>query len=173
MTPLEVRVLGLPDAEAFIALRREALESEPIAFSADPAADRVQDPAFLRARLLDPAENAVLGAFAPGLVGAVGIYRDPGRKAAHKAHVWGMYVRPAWRGRGAGAALLSAAIACARGFAGVRQVQLGVSETAQDALRLYRRHGFTVWGTEPAALQHAGQLVAEHHMVLALEGPWT
>jgi len=168
MTPLEVRLLGLPDAETYIALRREALAAEPLAFSAHPDEDRVQDPAFLRARLAAPADNALFGAFAAGLVGALGIYRDPGRKAAHKAHVWGMYVRPAARRRGAGDALLAAALAHARGMAGVRQVHLGVSETAEDALRLYRRHGFTVWGTEPAAIQHAGRAVAEHHMLLAL-----
>jgi ribosomal protein S18 acetylase RimI-like enzyme len=168
MTPLEVRRLGVPDTEAYLALRREALAAEPLAFSAHPEEDRVQDPAFLRARLAAPGDNALFGAFAGELVGAVGVYRDPGRKTAHKAHVWGMYVRPAARRRGAGEALLAAAIAFARGLAGVRQVQLGVSETAEAALRLYRRHGFTVWGTEPAALQHAGRLVAEHHMQLAL-----
>jgi ribosomal protein S18 acetylase RimI-like enzyme len=168
VTALAVRLLGPPDADAYLALRREALAAEPLAFSAHPDEDRVQDPAFLRARLSAPAENVLFGAFADGLVGAVGIYRDPGRKAAHKAHVWGMYVRPAARRRGAGDALLAAALAYARGLAGVRQVHLGVSETAQDALRLYRRHGFEIWGTEPAALQHAGRFAAEHHMVRAL-----
>lgn len=168
MPALEVRPLALPDAEAFLALRREALEAEPLAFSASPETDRALDPELLRARLADPGENVVLGAFAGELAGAIGVYRDPALKAAHKAHVWGLYVRPAHRGRGAGGALLSAAIAFARGLPGVRQVHLGVSESAQDALRLYRRHGFGVWGTEPAALEHAGRVVAEHHMVLPL-----
>ena len=52
--PLEVRLLGLPDAEDYLALRREALAAEPLAFTAHPEDDRVQDPGFLRARLARP-----------------------------------------------------------------------------------------------------------------------
>jgi hypothetical protein len=169
VTPLEIRLLALPDAEAFLALRREALAAEPLAFSASPETDVALDPDFVRARLADPGENALFGAFAGGaLAGSVGVHRDRARKAAHKAHVWGLYVRPAHRGRGAGAALVAAAIAFARALPGVRQLHLGVSESAEDALRLYRRVGFRVWGTEPAALEHGGRVVAEHHLVLPL-----
>jgi ribosomal protein S18 acetylase RimI-like enzyme len=168
VSDLALRRLTLDDEEAFRGLRQEALSAEPLAFTASPEDDRVLDPEFLRARLGDPGESAIFGAFAGTLVGFVGIYREPGRKADHKARVFGTYVRPAHRRGGVGDALLSAAIVFARALPRVRQIHLGVTEVAQSALRLYLRHGFVVWGTEPAALRHDGRFVAEHHMVLVL-----
>jgi ribosomal protein S18 acetylase RimI-like enzyme len=82
-----------------------------------------------------------------------------------------MYVQPAARRRGIGAALLSAANAFARGLSGVGLIQLSVAETAEAALRLYQRAGFRIWGTEPEALDVAGRRVAVHHLVLALPKP--
>ena len=46
----------------------------------------------------------------------------------------------------------------------------GYTSSAQafnaPARRLYERAGFEIWGTEPEALRHDGQSVAEHHMAL-------
>ena len=64
-----------------------------------------------------------------------------------------MYVKPEWRGHGAGAALLAAAISHARGLSGVRALYLSVSEAAPAALRLYERLGFRVWATEADSIQ--------------------
>ncbi len=149
-------------------LRRQALQEEPLAFGASPEDDRASDLSAVRSWLTDPSESAVFGAFAPQLVGMVGIHRDGQRKGSHKAHVWGMYVATAQRHVGAGQALLQAAIAHARTLPGVLQVQLSVSAEAPAARRLYERLGFTRWGTEEAALCHEGRLVAEHHMALFL-----
>ncbi|MFI4867846.1 MAG: GNAT family N-acetyltransferase [Steroidobacterales bacterium] len=41
--------------------------------------------------------------------GMVGVYRREGRKANHRAQLWGMFVTPVLRRRGVGLALLSAA----------------------------------------------------------------
>lgn len=156
------------DTQAFVQLRREALECEPLAFAASIEDDRGLDPAFVRQLLDDEDERVVFGAFTPELVGIVGIYRDPHQKAAHKAHIWGMFVRPEYRRSGVGDSLLSAAIHHTRGMVEVSQIHLSVSETAETALRLYERHGFKIWGTEPRALCFEGRFVAEHHLVLIL-----
>jgi len=166
---LRVRALEPGDTDAFLRIRREALETDPAAFESSVGDDRGLDPAFVREMLGAKDGRAVIGAFDPGLVGIVGVYRDSHLKAAHKAHVWGMFVRLGARGRGVGGALLSAAIRHAREMRGVRQVHLSVSERAAAALRLYERAGFVVWGTEPRALLHGGALIGEHHMVLALD----
>ncbi|MGE0825618.1 MAG: N-acetyltransferase family protein [Candidatus Binatia bacterium] len=165
----EIRLLTPDDTDALVRLRREALESEPLAFSASLEDDRGLDADFVRQSLAETRDSAVFGAFSPGLVGMVGVYRDPQRKAAHKAHIWGMFVQPAFRQSGIGDDLFSAAIRHVRGMPRVSQVHLGVSETAEPARRLYERHGFKVWGTEPCALSYREHLVAEHHMVLMLE----
>src|SRR5262249_6468169 len=114
--------------------------------------------------------SPVFGAFAgPQLVGLLGLYREPRKKGAHKVNLWGTYVTPAWRGKGAAKALLEAAIAYARTLEGVTDVQLGVTESAAAARRLYERLGFKTWGTEPNAIRIDGRTECEYHMRLMLD----
>lgn len=165
---LVIRALGLEDVDRFMALRREALERAPSAFMSSPEDDRARERGASEVILSPGGRQAVFGAFAPELVGLVGVMREEKRKGAHKAFIWGMYVSEAARGLGAGGGLLEAAIGQARSWEGVRQLQLGVSETAEAAQRLYARHGFVRWGTEPEGLFDGERFVAEHHMALAL-----
>src|SRR4051812_46047339 len=100
---IDVRKLGADDATALMALRREALENEPFAFAASVADDvgliRESVLAFLEATDV----QAVFGAFEDAaLAGMVGLVRATKLKQRHKATVWGMYVRPASRGKGIG-----------------------------------------------------------------------
>ena len=168
MTRLRVRLLAPADAEEFVRVRGRALGEEPLAFSASPEDDRASDRDAVRTMLADPGRSAILGAFAPELIGVVGIRREARQKGSHKAHVWGMRVAPAHRGAGVGQALLEAAIVHARTMDGVRQIQLSVSEATPAARRLYERCGFRTWGTEDAALCHEGRAYADHHMALHL-----
>jgi ribosomal protein S18 acetylase RimI-like enzyme len=166
---IEVRLLAAPDAEAVGALRREALSSSPLAFASSPEDDRWREIVDVRRALEAAGEAAQFGAFdGQTLVGMVGIYRPEKTKMRHRAEIWGMYVAPRARGRGAGEALLAAAVALARTWPGVVQVQLSVSETAVEARRLYERAGFREWGREPRALSVDGRFVDETHMVLEL-----
>jgi ribosomal protein S18 acetylase RimI-like enzyme len=164
---LTIRTLVPGDAETFRALRRAALEREPSSFAASLEDDQALDPGFLEAALRDP-DQAILGAFAPGLVGIVGIYRDRLIKARHKAHIWGVYVSPEGRGQGTGRRLMEAAINWAEQQTGIRQVHLVVSGRTPVARKMYQSLGFSVWGTEPAALCITGELVDDEHMVRIL-----
>src|SRR5215510_6013803 len=139
----KIRALAPDDGAALIALRREALLDSPFAFGASPEDDQGFSPEAVRASLSNSGHSVVLGAFADeALVGMVGVFQMNRRKANHKALVWGMYVTPAARRTGVGAALLSAAIARARSWPGVLQVHLAVSETTPGARRLYEHAGF-------------------------------
>jgi ribosomal protein S18 acetylase RimI-like enzyme len=162
-----VRRLGPADAEIFMSLRLEALDTDPASFGSAPGEDRALDPDFAREFLADTAQ-AVFGAFGPGLVGIVGVYLNTRLKSAHKAHIWGMYVSPRHRGSGRGRSLMEAAIEFARACAGITQIHLSVSETAAPALALYEELGFVAWGTEPCALRMNQDFLDEHHMVLSL-----
>jgi ribosomal protein S18 acetylase RimI-like enzyme len=163
----QIRRLTPADAEAYIVLRTTMLEQEPLAFLGSPGDDRPSQPDFLRERLAD-VESAIFGAYAPELVGAVGVYRHSPRKVAHKIGLWGTFVLPSFRGRGIARQLMLAALAHARSLPDVLQVALSVSETQPAARRLYESLGFQVWGSEPQALRHEGRLALEHHLSLLL-----
>jgi RimJ/RimL family protein N-acetyltransferase len=167
-----IRRLESIDIGAMQRLRREALESHPFAFAASAEDDLTLDSSFVERSVSSPAKSAVFGAVDNDRwVGMVGVYRIEGRKENHRAQLSGMYVAPAMRRRGAGLALLAAAIEQARTWSGVSQMQLSVTGASGDARRLYERAGFRVWGCEPRALQWKGQFVDEYHLVLPLTLP--
>jgi RimJ/RimL family protein N-acetyltransferase len=164
-----IRRLQPADAEAYFALRRASLLDAPLAFGASPDDDVASSPAAVRELLGRGDDNLVFGAFdGDDLIGALGIFRERHRKAAHKARIWGMYVAPARRGRGLAQALLAAAVRHARALPGVDWVHLSVTSAAPAARHVYERAGFRCWGTEPDALRSAGASADEHHLALRL-----
>lgn len=162
---MTVRPLLPAEADLYVAIRREMLADSPFAFLAAPEDDFASDPANVRESLR---ATTTFGAFDPDLVGVVGVFRERHAKAAHKAHVWGMYVTPRARRCGVGRRLMEAAIAHARTLPGATQVTLSVSDATPAARALYESLGFRVWGTEPRALVVDGRAAEEHHMVLML-----
>jgi GNAT superfamily N-acetyltransferase len=163
-----VRRLRPDDAAALISLRREALDADPLAFGASPQDDLLTVDAA--PSLLAPAaDRAIFGLFlGTDLAGMIGVRQERALKRRHVAVVWGMYVTPLARGKGRGRVLLAAALEQARRWPGVDQVELGVSDTAEAARRLYESLGFRAWGREPRALHWKGRFVDEHHLVLDL-----
>jgi len=161
-----IRPLEERDVDAFIALRRRALEQAPLVFAASPEDDFVSSPQAVRDGIARAPDWIIFGAFDPELSGTVGVMRDRHRKMLHKVHIWGMYVLPEKRRRGIASALLAAAIAHARSLSGISAIHLGVTSAGDDARRLYERAGFQVWGTQPDALRAGDRSVSEYHMVL-------
>jgi GNAT superfamily N-acetyltransferase len=163
-----VRRLRVEDVASLVSLRREALEADPLAFGASVDDDRGLSLELVRTSLADHEEQAVFGCLkGDRLIGMVGVIRASKVKQRHTGSVWGMYVTPRARSKGAGRALLDAAIQQARNW-GLVQLQLGVTETASTAKRLYERAGFRSWGREPRALHWKGHFVDEDHLVLEL-----
>ena len=167
---LAIRLLTPADVDAYLSIRAEMLDDSPFAFLASPHDDVASDPDFVRKQLSrTDGANVILGAFAPELVGTVGVLRDRHSKAAHRANVWGMYVTPAHRRHGIARQLLDAAIAHARSLEGVDQLVLGVSAKTPGAQALYEHVGFRAWGTEPRAIGIDGVYADETYMSLALD----
>ena len=75
-----------------------------------------------------------------------------------------MYVRKEIRGHGVADQLVKAIIDHAR----QQVIQLHCSANAENegALRLYQRHGFQIFGTEPRSLKVDENFYDEHLMVL-------
>ena len=74
---------------------------------------------------------------------------------------------PEARGRGVGLALIEAAVERSRA-AGIEQVHLTVSTTAQQARRLYERAGFVRVATREGAMKDGARYLDEELMVLRL-----
>lgn len=176
--PSQVRRLTSADADIYHALRREMLVDSPWAFGSSPEQDRFREVEAVR-RWFEGAERAIVGAFDdgatgpgdPSLAAAAGIMREDAIKRRHIASVFGVYCRPASRGRGLGRAVMAAAIEAARQWPGIHQIQLSVSEQSSSARALYESLGFVAWGLEPDCLRIDGRGgVGEVHMWLRLGG---
>jgi len=166
------------DAERYARLRRKMLAEAPWAFDAGP--DNEQGVAHdVYARMFADDQHAVLAiatAYSwgltpgqPDLVAAAGITRMRAQKFAHRARIWGVYVDSAHRRRGLGRAVVSAAIRCGRGWAGVDYLDLGVSENSPEARWLFEGLGFKQWGREPEATDHGAQRFDEIYMTMKLK----
>lgn len=150
---MRVRRLAPRDADAFRALRLEALQSAAFAFGRAWEEEAGQPLSWFGQTLEEAAVFAAEdGAGRPH--GMLGYRRDALLKRRHIGHLWGMYVRDAARGQGLGAALMDSAIAHARAEVSVLQIMVG--EANPGARRLYERAGFTLYGTEWASLRVEG-----------------
>ncbi len=159
--PITVRRLGVSDAEAYRAIRLNALETAPEAFGSTYEIESGRPLSQFEERL---AANAVFGAFLDdAIVGMVGFWQSDGPREHHKGRIFGTYVKPEARGSGAGRALMGAVLAHAAGV--VEQVTLFVVEDNTDAIALYRRVGFTVFGVEPRALKMGARYQDEYLMI--------
>jgi ribosomal protein S18 acetylase RimI-like enzyme len=85
-------------------------------------------------------------------------------KVRHKATLFGMYVRPACRGRGLGEQLLQAVLAAARARDDLQVVQLTVTQGNTPAVALYEAAGFVTYGCEPLAVRVGEGFVSKLHM---------
>lgn len=170
---IQIRLCSVADAPVFRELRLEALKSHPEAFSADYAANEQFPSTFWSERLSQNTNNdqqAIFFAVAGDeLIGMSGVRRGESPKTQHGAMIWGVYVRPGWRGHRLAERLLDACVGWARDHQ-VRLVKLAVVTTNIAAIRSYTRSGFAVYGVEPQAIVLADRGYDELLMVKYLAG---
>ncbi|CAM3993827.1 GNAT family N-acetyltransferase [Bordetella muralis] len=166
---VEYRLLNHADVAAFRVLRAQMLADSPESFMSSLEDEAVLSEADWSARV-GPNDGAlIIGAFVAGeLKGSAGVFRHRGKKAMHKATIWGVYVHPDLRGKGAARALMTAAIAHTRKLPGIRQITLNVTASNAAAFQLYSSLGFQLCGEEPDSLCIDGKLYADKHMFLRL-----
>jgi ribosomal protein S18 acetylase RimI-like enzyme len=158
------------DAMQYRKLMLEAYELAADAFTSTAEERSAEPESFWITRIADPSGmSAAFGAFErQELVGTVALEFSAKPKTKHKGLVIGMYVAPAARGKGAGGALLDAAVQFARCRDGMALLTLTVSDGNAPAIHLYRAAGFEVFGTEPMAILTPSGYKAKVHMWLAL-----
>jgi ribosomal protein S18 acetylase RimI-like enzyme len=150
---IEIRPITRKEAVAWRELRLEALANHPEAFGASLAEFEALDLEAVTARIPAPGGDDVLfGVYANGILGGcAGFYRDTTEKGRHKGTMWGVYLRPALRGRGLAEAMIDTVIAHAR--ARVEILKCVVNPETPAARALYLGRGFRTYGLEPRALR--------------------
>ena len=160
----EVRRLREADAEAYRAIRLEALERFPEAFQStyESAAELP-----LEAYVQRLERYALFGGFiGDELAGFVGLHRFTNQKIRHKAILWGMYVREAARGTGVAEAMVAAVLDHARGQ--VEQILISVITNNERARHFYEKMGFQAYGLEKRAFKIGEDYYDEEFRVLFL-----
>lgn len=160
------------DAESLFDLHLEALRAHPDSFAADPeetASDRRAWTVRLKRNLASGMGTICLAETPQDIVGMSGIFRRTLAKMQHTATIWGMYVRPGWRGQRLGERLLQANLDWARQHE-VHIVRLSVVATNVPAIRCYLKQGFSIYGVEPDALLYDGRYYDELWMARRLKG---
>ncbi len=168
---MAVSHLQVSDAVQYRKLMLEAYELAADAFTST-AEERAAEPeSFWVSRIADATGlSAAFGAFEDqGLVGTVALEFSAKPKTRHRALVIGMYVAPTARGKGAGRALLEAAVNYARAREGILLLALTVTDGNEPAINLYRSAGFQAFGVEPMAILTPSGYKSKVHMWLTLQ----
>ena len=162
---LQIRRLETSDSALYRDIRLEALKQNPEAFGSTFERENNQPLSWFEAAV---GRTDIFGAFLEGtLAGIAGYVAQESSKHAHKAVLWGMYVRPAARNSGLGKRLVAAVLVHARGR--VEMVQLTVVSENEAARRLYSALGFVEYGFEKRALKQDGRYYDEVLMVKFLD----
>jgi putative acetyltransferase len=90
-------------------------------------------------RLVACAENEV--------VGEVSIHTFPNTPRRRHAGQLGLSVREDWQGKRVGSSLMQAIVELADKWLNLRRLELEVYTDNEAAVRLYKKHGFTIEGT--------------------------
>lgn len=145
------------DAPQFRELRLGALQDSPLAFSADYERNQSYPTKYWEDMLTMHSDEAtmLLARHENELIGMTGIARGGSPKTRHGATVWGVYVKPEWRGLHIAQGLIQASLSWAKAQ-NIVIVKLGVSAINSSAIRCYERCGFKTYATEPRALLYEG-----------------
>jgi L-phenylalanine/L-methionine N-acetyltransferase len=119
-----------------------------------------------RKRLAEPPEGLVslVACVESEVVGQLSLQTFPTRpRRRHVGHV-GMAVRDDWQGKGAGTALMQAAVDLADRWLNLTRLELEVYTDNEPAIRLYEKFGFTIEGTLAQHSFRDGRYVDSHLM---------
>ena len=153
------------DAVQLSELRQEALRDNPTVYgSSYDFLENCTPEWALKVLSEDPQENCIfLAECDHELLGMTVIRRTHGHKVRHQANLFGVFVRPDWRGLGIVDGIFAACFEWAR----MREIvilKLGVVTTNPAAVKAYQRLGFNIFGTEPKGILSAGVYYDEYLM---------
>jgi RimJ/RimL family protein N-acetyltransferase len=166
---ISIREALLSDVVQFRELRLAALQDSPTAFSADYQMNLNQPMSFWEGRAKPDEHGKLFFAIHESqLIGMTGIRQGESPKTEHGGYIWGIFVRPEWRGLHIAEAFIETCIEWAK-WKGIDIVKLGVMTNNTSAVRCYERCGFTIYGTEPRGILYEGKYYDEYLMSRTLD----
>ena len=161
---MEIKLLTEDDWRLWKSIRLEALKNMPEAFGSSFEEELgLLDIDFQKTLN----QNNIFAVFQNDeIFGCVAFACLHMNKMKHKGILWGMYIRPEYRGKGAADSLLKTVILFAKSK--VTQLHLTCVTNNNPAVKFFQRNGFEIYGTEPRALKIDMQYYDELLMVLML-----
>lgn len=138
---MNVREVRLDEWRRFREIRLRALREDPAAFGRTHEEEAAMTDADWIARAQQPGTVRLVAEESESWLGIAGVWTPE----EGPPEVFGMWVAPDARGRGAGLALLDACAAWAR-VGGAKRLALWVNVAQAPAVRLYARAGFAPEG---------------------------
>jgi len=119
-----------------------------------------------RKRMAEPPEGLVslVVCVESEVVGQLSLQAFPNRPRRRHVGEIGMAVRDDWQGKGAGTALMQAAVDLADKWLNLTRLELEVYTDNEPAIRLYKKCGFTIEGTLAQNSFRDGQYVDSYIM---------
>lgn len=154
-----IRLASLEDSAALLDLRLESLTLQPEAFAADiekTTSDGIEAwEKLITENAVNQSGTICIAYTDTELIGLAGITRGHWPKTRHFGVLWGVYVKPAWRGFHICEAMLNEVIKWVTEN-DMSVIYLGVTVSEKSAIRCYSRCGFMEYGIEPKAIFYNG-----------------
>jgi len=163
---ISVVALGPRDWRDLRAIRLEALQSEPAAYSSSYEETLGWSEEHWQQRLANDHSVHLLARAQGRPIGMVGGYLGSDEGDDSVAVVFGMYVTREHRGKGIGRLLLTSLIDRLAAFPQISTIRLGVTQTQDPARTLYESVGFRVVGKTEEGIVVNGQQYDELIMEL-------
>ena len=152
---ISIQLAHPEDSTSLLGLRLESLIMQPEAFAADidkTSADGVDAFKKLISDNTKAQDGTISIAYAGAeLIGLAGITRGHWPKTRHFGVLWGVYVKPTWRGFHICEAMINEIFEWSVENA-VSVIYLGVTISETSAIRSYTHCGFKEYGIEPKAI---------------------